>query len=73
MTKLMQTDLSPDGARIVINWGKFTPGSSVFIPAINTRKAVEDVLEATGLAKKDLVIRVRVENGLYGVRVWRVR
>jgi hypothetical protein len=27
MTRLMTTDLSPDGVRIVIDWNKFVPGS----------------------------------------------
>ena len=73
MKKKPPIDLCPDGVRIVVNWKRLVPGASVFIPAINTYAAVQDLLKATGLAKEDLVIRVRIENGLYGVRVWRVR
>jgi|TARA_R110002012_G_scaffold190155_3_gene357733 hypothetical protein len=71
MTRLKFTDISPDGVRIVIDWEKFVPGASVFIPAINTIKAVHHLTEATNLTKKDIVYRVRIENGKYGVRVWR--
>jgi hypothetical protein len=53
----MLTDISPDGVRIVVDWDKFKPGASVFIPCINTAKAID----------------VRVEDGKYGVRVWRLK
>lgn len=66
----MLTDVSPDGVRIVIDWDKFVTGASVFIPCINTTKAINDLVEAGGLNKKDIVKRVRIENGKYGVRVW---
>ena len=44
MTRLMTTDLSPDGVRIVINWNKFVPGASVFIPCVNTTRAIDDLV-----------------------------
>ena len=71
MTRLRLTDISPDGVRIIIDWQKFVPGASVFIPTINTTKAINHVVEAANLTKKDIVYRVRIENGKYGVRVWR--
>ena len=73
MTRLMNTDLSPDGVRIVINWNKFVPGASVFIPCVNTTRAIDDLVSATGVDRKDIVKRVRIENGKYGVRVWRIK
>lgn len=73
MTRVMLTDIAPDGVRIVIDWGKFKPGASVFIPCINTAKAIEHLTMATGLSKKDIEQRVRVENGKYGIRVWRLK
>jgi len=73
MTRIRLTDISPDGVRIVIDWEKFVPGASVFIPAINTKKAVEHLTEATHLAKNDIEYRVIIERGKYGVRVWRLR
>lgn len=73
MTRLMVTDISPDGVRIVIDWSKFIPGASVFIPCVNTAKAVEDIVKATGVTKKEMTKRVRVEDGKYGVRVWRLK
>ena len=36
-------DLNPDGVRIVVDWGSMVAGSSVFVPCINTTKALEQV------------------------------
>ena len=33
-------DLDPDGVRVVVNWHDVQVGMSVFIPCINTNKAV---------------------------------
>ena len=73
MTRLMVTDMSPDGVRIVIDWSKFIPGASVLVPCVNTAKAIEDIVKATGVAKQEMTKRVRIEDGKYGVRVWRVK
>lgn len=73
MTRLMVTDISPDGVRIVIDWSKFVPGASVFIPCVNTVKAMSDIVDASGVSRKDMTHRVRIEDGKYGVRVWRLK
>ena len=73
MTRVMLTDISPDGVRIVVDWSKFVPGTSVFIPTINTNKAVEHLIEAAKIDKEHIVKRVCIENGKYGVRVWRMK
>lgn len=67
------TDISPDGVRIVVNWEQFVPGSSVFIPCINTKKAITHLIEASKVPKGKLTQRVCVEGGKYGVRVWRIK
>jgi len=71
--RLKLNDISPDGVRIVIDWDAFVVGTSVFIPCINTKQAMNDIVDASGIAKKDLIKRVCVDNGRYGVRVWRSR
>lgn len=73
MTRVLLTDISPDGVRVIIDWDKFVPGSSVFIPAINTSKAVNELLQVTGLGLDAIQRRVCVEGGKYGVRVWRIK
>ena len=71
--RLKHSDISPDGVRIVIDWDKFVVGTSVFIPCLNTKKAIADMVEASGIPKDDLLKRICVEGGKYGVRVWRMR
>jgi hypothetical protein len=73
MTRVTFTDIAPDGVRMVVDWEKFVPGSSVFIPCINTGEAMKHVISATGASKSALEKRVCVENGKYGLRVWRMK
>ena len=72
VSRIRLTDIAPDGVRIIVDWGKFTKNASIFIPTLNTQKAVAHVLEATKLEKQQLKYRVRVEKGIYGVRIWRL-
>jgi hypothetical protein len=71
--RLKYSDISPDGVRIVIDWTKFKPGTSVFVPCIDTKRAISDIANASGIPKADLIKRVCVDKGRYGVRVWRLR
>lgn len=57
---------------IVVEWTKFQPGSSFFIPCID-RKGVEKwVLSEARRLKVEVLCKQVVENGVYGLRVWRV-
>ena len=71
-TKIRLTDIAPDNVRIVIDWDKFVTGASVFIPCINTVKAIREVKEVTGLSNEEITHRVRIEDSKYGVRIWRL-
>ena len=33
-------EVNPDGVVLDIDWARFTPGTSMFIPAVNTYRAV---------------------------------
>ena len=71
MTKIRLTDISPDGVRIIIDWDKFISNSSIFIPCINTAKAIKEVREVAKLSPDEVRTHIRIENGKYGVRIWR--
>ena len=71
--RLKHSDISPDGVRIVIDWDKFVVGTSIFIPCLNTKRAIADIVDASGIPKSDLIKRVCIEGGMYVVRVWRMR
>lgn len=66
------TDMAPDGVTLVVDWEKFTPGASVFIPTMRHRDTIKHLLRAANLEPQDIQFRVRVEDGQYGVRVWRL-
>jgi hypothetical protein len=55
-----------------INWQVFKPGASFFIPCLNPATAVQDILRVTKRLKFKIVTRVVIQEGVQGVRVWRV-
>lgn len=68
----MGEKLCPDGVQIKIDWDAFEPGTSVFIPAINTDKLRYQM--TTTAKDKGLKIKgfERIEGGLLGMRFWRI-
>ena len=65
------TDVAPDGIILRIEWDKFVVGSSVFLPCINTTKAIQEVKAVAKKTGTTLKPRVVIEGGRLGVRVWR--
>jgi hypothetical protein len=64
-------DLNPDTIKIVIDWSSMVVGASVFIPCVDNVKAKEQlqrIVEAKGWKAE---IRTRIENKMFGVRIWR--
>lgn len=55
-----------------INWAKFHKGYSFFVPCIDHRAAEEKVKRVTRRLKIDTVTKVVIEDGIKGLRVWRV-
>ena len=72
MTKRYPPRLAPDGVEFITDWSKFTPDTSIFIPCINYKKAIDHIVEVSGILRVEIVYRVRIEHGRYGIRVWRV-
>jgi|TARA_B110000977_G_C10955385_1_gene446368 hypothetical protein len=46
-------------------------GASVFIPCIDTEKAKEQLAKVAELKSWQVEIRVRIEDEMFGVRIWR--
>ena len=65
-------EISPDGVVFEVDLDRFTVGTSMFIPCINTDKAVRQIKKITKLTSKQLEYRVVIEAEKYGVRIWRV-
>jgi hypothetical protein len=70
-TVLRDDDLSPDGVRVIVAWADMDIGTSVFIPCVNTVEAKKQIKDLFRHKMWRHVIRVRIENGKLGVRVWR--
>lgn len=55
-----------------IDWRNFKKGASFFIPCINCNEAKKEVLTVTKRLKVDVLIKICIENGIRGLRVWRI-
>jgi hypothetical protein len=55
-----------------INWQAFKPGASFFIPCLDPAKAIQDITRVTKRLRFKTVTRVVIQEGVQGVRVWRV-
>lgn len=58
---------------ICIEWDKFTVGTSIFVPTLEPKRLLKELLATC----KSLHIRARgkrvLEKGMMGVRIWRLR
>jgi len=65
-------DLNPDGVRVVVKWHEVQVGMSLFIPCINTDRAIRQVNKIIKDWGWDIETRVGVAGDKWGVRVWRI-
>ena len=64
-------DLHPDGVRIVVAWDAMKTGMSVFIPCINTEECKKQIEKITTKRGWTTQIQIRIEDGRFGLRMWR--
>jgi hypothetical protein len=55
-----------------VNWAKFKKGYSFFIPCIDHKAAREELATVTKRLKIDIVTKIVIEEGIKGLRIWRV-
>lgn len=60
-----------EGAEVHIEWHLLAPGTSFFIPAIQTTQLARSVREEARKKGIKLTHKVCVSQGMYGVRFWR--
>ncbi len=70
-TVLRNNDLNPDGVKIIVAWDDMDIGTSVFVPCINTEKAKKQLVKFFKYNTWQYVVKVRIENSMLGVRIWR--
>lgn len=55
-----------------IDWKAFKRGCSFFIPCLDPYRARRDVIAPVRRLKINVVTKVTIEDGIRGIRVWRV-
>ena len=55
-----------------INWKKFRKGYSFFVPCIDEKGARKTLDAVARRLRIDVVTKVVIEDGIKGLRVWRV-
>ena len=60
------------GLPLVIEWDKFKPGTSFFVPCLDRKLTQRFVESEAARLKINVVCKQVVEKGKYGLRVWRV-
>lgn len=56
---------------ILVQWDKFLPGTSMFIPCLNRGAVERYLLSECRRMRFTVVTKKVVENKKYGVRIWR--
>ena len=55
-----------------IDWAKFRRGHSFFVPCIDDKAARKEVTAICKRLKISVVTKITIEDGIKGLRVWRV-
>ena len=61
-----------NGVDYQIAWQDFEPGTSIFIPAVDTKAAIAAIKKESARLEFDFIHKAVVENGVRGIRVWRL-
>ena len=56
---------------LLIRWDKFKPGTSFFIPCIDRYSMYMHIKREAKRLHIEVTQRYVIENGIYGLRVWR--
>lgn len=62
-----------DGVDYEIDWEEFTVGSSFFVPCLSVSYSSEYVYRKMRRLGYAVIIKVVVEDGVQGLRVWRIK
>lgn len=63
--------MDPDGVHVVILWDDMQVGDSVFIPCINTSRALSQIRKIFARRKWTFRDAIGQEKHIWGVRIWR--
>lgn len=60
------------GISFEIDWSKFKPGRTFFIPCLDTETAKKEVATVAKRLRYSVEMKVVIEKGVKGLRVWRL-
>lgn len=63
--------IAPDGVAIDIPWEEWEVDGSVFIPCVDTDKAVKELKSTARQKNIKIECRIRIEE-YFGIRAWRI-
>mgnify|MGYP004461001275 CR=1 FL=1 len=55
-----------------VNWRKFKRGTSFFVPCLDPKSARNEVKAVTNRLKYKILTKVVIEEGVKGLRIWRL-
>lgn len=61
-----------EGVTYEVEWKKFRKGMNIFIPCLNPKVAKPQVLEVMKRLRLKVLIKVVVQDGIRGLRIWRM-
>jgi hypothetical protein len=61
------------GIKFEVDWTKFKPGRTFFLPCLDINAAKTEVKTVCNRLKFKVEMRGVIENGIRGLRVWRIR
>jgi hypothetical protein len=61
-----------EGVTYEVNWRKFRKGTSIFLPCLEPRRAKPQLIEVTDRLGIKILVKVVIEGGIRGLRVWRL-
>ena len=68
----MYLDMYTNGVDYQILWSEFKPGSSIFLPAVDTKAAIAAITKESERLEFQFIHKIVVEDGIKGIRVWRL-
>jgi hypothetical protein len=73
MTQKIEKPLEIEGIQVQIEWRKFRLGSSFFLPCINHGRMERSIIQRAENRGFRVKVIPRIENGMWGIRVWRIK
>jgi len=61
-----------EGVTYELNWRRFKKGTSVFFPCLDYARAKTQLLVVTSRLRNKIMIHYTIEDGIRGLRVWRM-